>query len=148
MTGTERVHGGTQAAVVGDRARRAVVVIAIAVLLFRWDWLIPFVDARASAALHRDVRIGHLHVALGRRTVVTAEDVRVADPAGFPPDDAFATARRLAITVDLWGFLHDRSVLRIPVIDVDAPRVTVATDKDGTPNYDRIPPVGTACLDF
>lgn len=113
-----------------------IVVIAIAVLLFRWDWLIPFVDARASAALHREVRIGHLHVALGRRTVVTAEDVRVADPAGFPADDAFATARRLAITVDLWGFLHDRSVLRIPVIDVDAPRVTVATDKDGTPNYD------------
>ena len=113
-----------------------VALIAIALLLFRWDWLIPFVDARASAALHRDVRIGHLHVALGRQTVVTAEDVRVADPAGFPADDAFATAHRLAVTVDLWGFLHDRSVLRIPMIDLDAPRVTVATDKDGKPNYD------------
>jgi uncharacterized protein involved in outer membrane biogenesis len=109
--------------------------VLLAVLLFRWDWLIPIVQARASAALHRPVRIGHLEVALGRVTTVTASDVTIADPDGFPEDAHFAQLGQLAIAVDVWGFLHDRSVLRIPSISVVQPDVVVATDSAGQPNY-------------
>jgi uncharacterized protein involved in outer membrane biogenesis len=110
-------------------------VVLVAALLFRWDWLIPIVQARASAALHRPVQIGHLEVALGRVTTVTASDVTIADPNGFPDDAHFAQLGQLAIGVDVWGFLHDRSVLRIPSISVVQPDVVVATDSAGQPNY-------------
>jgi hypothetical protein len=34
------------------------------VFLWRWDWFIPLVESRASAALGRPVTISHLHVSL------------------------------------------------------------------------------------
>jgi uncharacterized protein involved in outer membrane biogenesis len=111
------------------------VVVLAAVLLFRWDWLIPLVQAQASAALHRPVRIGHLEVSLGRVTTVTASDVTVADPDGFPADQHFAQLGQLAVSVDVRAFLHDRSVLRIPLVSVVDPDIVVATNAAGAPNY-------------
>lgn len=57
------------------------------VLVWRWDWLIPLVNSTASAALGREVTIGHLHVGLGRIVRVTADDVTVANPEGWPQKD-------------------------------------------------------------
>ena len=60
-----------------------VLAAVLVVLLWDWDWFIPFVDARASAALGRRVSIEHLHVRLGRRTTIVADSVKVANPDGF-----------------------------------------------------------------
>ncbi len=67
-----------------------VVAIVALVMLWNWDWFIPFVDARASAALGRPVTIGHLHVRLGRVTTVVADDVKI----GNPPDLTVRTSSR------------------------------------------------------
>ena len=111
----------------------AIVLVAV---LFRWDWLIPVVEARASAALGRPVAIAHLHVDLGKITTVTADGVTVANPQGFPDGSHLATADHLIVTADVWGWLHHRNELTIERIEFDHPVVDVATGPDGKPNYD------------
>jgi uncharacterized protein involved in outer membrane biogenesis len=117
------------------------VAVLVALILFRWDWLIPFVEARASAAIGRTVTIEHLHVSLGRTTTVVADEVDVANPDGFaaPVEGAdhahFAHAAHLGISVDVWGYLQGGG-LNLTSINLDHPDVVVATDAQGKPNYD------------
>jgi len=59
-------------------------LILVLVVAWDWDWFIPLVESRASAAIGRKVTIAHLHVHLGRRTRLVADDVEIANPAGFP----------------------------------------------------------------
>ena len=66
-------------------------LLVLLALLFRWDWLIPLIEPRASAALGRPVTLEHLHVKLGRTVVVTADNVVVGNPEGF--DDPVPLAR-------------------------------------------------------
>ena len=112
------------------------VVLLLLVLLavfWRWDWFIPLVEARASAALGRPVTIAHLHVSPGRVTRIVADDVQVANPDGFPPESRFATIDHLGISVDLWSLI--RGPIVIPAIDVDHPVVAVATGPKGEENW-------------
>lgn len=111
-----------------------IAAIVVVVAVFRWDWFIPIVQSRASAALGRQVTIGHLHVGLGRVTTITADHVTIADPAGFPPDRHLATIDRLRINVDLAALIRHHT-LRIPEIDIQHPVADVATSPDGKPNY-------------
>src|SRR2546423_4866871 len=62
---------------------------------WNWDWFIPIVQGRASAALGRPVTIAHLRAQLGRITTVDADDVRIANPAGFPESGDFVRIARL-----------------------------------------------------
>jgi uncharacterized protein involved in outer membrane biogenesis len=109
-------------------------MLVLAVVLFQWDWLIPVVESRASAALGRPVTLSHLHVHLGRVTRVVADDVAIADPAGFPDGSKFATADHLTIDADVMAYIRDR-VIKLPRIELAHPVVEVATDKSGQPNY-------------
>ena len=60
-----------------------IIVVPLLLVLFgTWDWFIPFVDARASAAIGRQVGMQHLHARLGRITTITAEGVHIANPTG------------------------------------------------------------------
>jgi uncharacterized protein involved in outer membrane biogenesis len=108
-----------------------IAAIAAVVAVFRWDWFIPTVERRASAALGRQVTIGHLHVGLGQVTTITADHVTIADPAGFPPDQHLATIDRLEIEVDLAALIRDHAI-RIPEIDIQHPVADVVTSPDGT----------------
>ena len=95
-------------------------VLAVIVLITVWDWnwFRPMVEARASAALGRPVHVGRLHVALGRVTQVTVDDVVVDNPKGFDADTKFATVPKLTVRVGLFDYLfHGRLVL--PLIDVE-----------------------------
>ena len=109
-------------------------LVVVAAVLFRWDWLIPVVEARASAALGRPVTLQHLHVQLGRTTRVIADDVAVANPDGFPDGSKFATLDHLTIDADVMAYIHDRTI-KLTRIALDHPVVEVATDKAGDPNY-------------
>nr|WP_321984058.1 AsmA family protein [uncultured Lichenicoccus sp.] len=113
-----------------------VIAIAIIVLiaLWDWDWFIPLIDSRASAALGHKVTMQHLHVRLGRTTVVTADGVRVDSPAGFPPDQPLATIDRLGISIGVLTYLHER-VIDIPLISIDHPVVNALAHEDGTANW-------------
>ncbi len=125
----------------GRRAKRrlawlGVPLLALGLLVsfWSWDWFIPLAEARASAALGREVRITHLHVKLGRITTVTAEGVRVGNPPGFPDDPPFAEVGRATAQVDVGAFLRSREVV-IPSVELDRPVVNVIGREDGSRNY-------------
>ncbi|WP_428378216.1 AsmA family protein [Lichenicoccus sp.] len=118
-------------------------VIAIAIIaliaLWNWDWFIPLIDSRASAALGRKVTMQHLHVRLGRTTVVTVDGLRVDNPPGvgadaFPPDQPLASIDHLGISVGVLTYLRER-VIDIPLINIDHPVVNALAHEDGTANW-------------
>ncbi len=111
-----------------------VVAVIALILLWSWDWFIPLVDRQASAALGRKVTIQHLHVRLGRTTMVTADAVRVESPPGFPADQPFATMDHLTIGVGVLSYIRHH-VIDIPLIDVDHPVVNAITHPDGASTW-------------
>jgi uncharacterized protein involved in outer membrane biogenesis len=105
------------------------------VVFWNWDWFIPIVQSRASAALGRPVTIGHLHVRLGRVVQVTADDVVVANPPEWPSGDpAFVSIRALTVQADAWGYMHGNGLV-LPLIGLDTPAILVAETSDGTANF-------------
>jgi uncharacterized protein involved in outer membrane biogenesis len=111
-------------------------VVAL-MLLWNWDWFIPLVEARASAALGRRVTLSHLHVHLGRQTTVTADDIVIANPDGFPAlrDGApLARIARLTVVDNVMDYLHGRRIV-LPLIGVDQPRLDAAILPDGRNNF-------------
>ena len=111
-----------------------VAAIAALVLLWNWDWFIPLAERQASTALGRPVKITHLHVQIGLHPTIAADGITIANPDGFPADAPFATIDRLAVTVDIPAYIHDRSV-DIPTIDVQHPVVMARALPDGRNNW-------------
>lgn len=111
-----------------------VLAIVIVAVLFRWDWFLPLVESRASAMLGRRVTAQHVHVQLGRVMRITFDDVRVANPAGWPKGGDFATARHLAVSVNAATLLRTRQVV-VPVVAFDHPAVDAEQLADGTDNW-------------
>ncbi|MBE9603753.1 AsmA family protein [Acetobacteraceae bacterium H6797] len=109
-------------------------VIVAAVALFRWDWLIPLVEPRASAALGRDVRIEHMHVRLGLSPVVTLTGVTVASPPDFPDQRPFARVETLSAQVNGWDWAWGRAPLTLPWIELDKPMLNILHTADGKRN--------------
>ncbi|TCZ63536.1 AsmA family protein [Roseicella aquatilis] len=107
--------------------------LALLALLFRWDWLIPIVEAQASARLGRPVTLQHLHVSLGRTITVTAEGLRVGNPPGFPDDPPFAALPRTEVQVAFRPLLSGQVV--IPAVTLDNPQVEMIGRADGSTNY-------------
>ncbi len=111
-----------------------VVLLGAAVAVFQWDWLIPFVDKRASAALGRPVTITHLHVRLGRVPHITAEGVTVGNPDGWEGGGNLATADKLSVDLDAMAYIRRRQVV-IPSITLDSPKVDAQQLADGRNNW-------------
>ena len=111
-----------------------VVAVIAVIALWDWDWFLPIVDARASAALGRKVTAQHLHVQLGRTTVATLDGVQVASAEGYPVDKPFATAAKLAVTVDVMAYIHTRQIV-IPQITIDNPVVDAEQNAQGAANW-------------
>ncbi|SDB47088.1 AsmA family protein [Belnapia rosea] len=108
--------------------------IGVFLALFRWDWLIPIVEARASAALGRPVTIEHLHVSLGLITTISAEGLRVGNPPGFEDAPPFATVPRASLDLDVSALIQSREIV-IPQVTLDRPSVEVIGRADGSNNY-------------
>jgi hypothetical protein len=121
-----RIAGGIVAVV-------AVAVLAL-VLLWNWDWFIPLIEARASAALGRKVTLAHLHVRLGRDTVIAADDIIIANPDGFPADAPLARIGRLSVTASVLDYLHTRGIV-LPNITVNKPDIHATALPDGANNF-------------
>jgi uncharacterized protein involved in outer membrane biogenesis len=111
-----------------------VLAIGLFLLLFRWDWLIPIIEPRASAALGREVTLEHLHVKLGRTVVVTADGVVVGNPEGFADPTPFARVARLSAAIDVWGWWKG-GPLTLPWIEAEKPVLNVRAMPDGSANY-------------
>ena len=92
----------------------------------------PRVERLAAQSLGRPVAIGGLHVAWGRRTVVTASDIVLGNIAwGSEPE--MVRIGRLAATLDLAAVLH--GVLRYEHLRLDNVRVLLERRADGAPNW-------------
>ena len=104
------------------------------ILAFRWDWLIPLLEPRASAALGRPVKVTHLHVSLGRVTHVVLDGVSIGNPAGWPGGGDFATAEHLVLDVDAAKLLRTRQV-SLPLIEFERPVVDAQQLADGNSNW-------------
>lgn len=111
-----------------------VLLLALLALLFRWDWLIPLVDSRASAALGRKVSIAHLHGHLGRTTTFVADDVEIANPDGFDPDPPLARIEHLTVSLLPLAWLHGQGIV-IPEIALDHPAFAARGKPDGSNNW-------------
>jgi hypothetical protein len=112
-----------------------VILIVLLVAFWNWDWFIPLVQSRASAAIGRKVTITHLHVHLGRVIEVTADGVVVANPADWPDGDPpLAAVRALTIQADAWGYLHGHGLV-LPQIGLDGARILAAEASDGSANF-------------
>ena len=106
----------------------AAVVLAMA---WDWNWFRPFVEARASAALGREVHMERLALRPGRVTTIIMQGPRIANPAGYDDaDTAIATALTVDFDVEAW-LRHRRIVL--PRVVVDRPvlhLLQTAPDRD------------------
>jgi uncharacterized protein involved in outer membrane biogenesis len=113
-----------------------IILLMLLALLWNWDWFIPTVQSRASAAVGRNVTISHLHVHLGRVVTVTADDVVVANPPDWPSGDdpPFATVPVLTIGVDALGYVQGHGLV-LPLIALRGARVFAAETPDGTANF-------------
>ena len=117
----------------------AALFVVLLILLWNWDWFIPFVDARASAVLGRRVAIGHLHVRLGRTTIVTADDVTIANPDNFPQQDPLARLPGLTVAVNVMDYFRSSAIV-LPYIIIDRPRIAATVLADGRRNLTILRP--------
>jgi uncharacterized protein involved in outer membrane biogenesis len=113
-----------------------IIILAIVLLAVFWDWnwFRPLVEAQASAALGRPVTLQRFDLQPGRRTVVIADGVTIANPDGVPADKPFATIGRLAVTIDVMAYLHGRTIV-LPEIVVDHPDIEAAQPDGQAPNW-------------
>jgi AsmA family protein len=111
-----------------------VAAITALVAFWNWDWLIPFVEDRASSAFGRRVTIAHLHVQLGRVTTVSADDVRIANPADFPEQGDFARIARLSMQADVMAYIRSREIV-LPGIVLERPEVQARQSADKKDDY-------------
>jgi uncharacterized protein involved in outer membrane biogenesis len=112
-----------------------VVLLGLLVAVWNWDWFIPAIQTRASAALGRTVTLGHLHVRLGSTVEVAADNVVISNPPDWPAGDPpLATVGRLTMRVDVLGYIMGRGLV-LPLVALDKPVMYVAETKDGTPNF-------------
>lgn len=122
-----RVAGGAVGAIV--------LALLLLILLWRWDWFVPLINRKASAALHRPVSIAHLHVSPGLNTVVTLDDLDIKQPETFADEkEDFASAKQITVAVKLWRYITGHG-LEIPRIVIDSPRGDIVARADGTANY-------------
>jgi uncharacterized protein involved in outer membrane biogenesis len=112
-----------------------VIIFLLLAIFWNWDWFIPFVDARASASLGRQVTVRHLHVGLGRTITVTATGVTIANPSEFPKNEPpLASIDRLIVGVSVLDYIaHGR--VSLTRIEVDHPVANIRQLPNGTNNY-------------
>ncbi len=112
------------------------VVLCVALwFLWSWDWFLPIVDAKATAAAGRKVTAQHLHVRLWTTTRVELDGIRIEEPKDFPEEKPFATVGRLVVTLRPLAYLHGAGLV-IPTILIADADATIRGLPDGKTNLD------------
>jgi len=98
-------------------------------------WLAPLAARQASAALGRPVEIGRLHLHPGTPVAITAEDVVVGNPPGFPAGEGpFLRIPRLTAMLDAGALLRRREIV-LPSVTLEGPVAHAVSTPDGQTNY-------------
>jgi hypothetical protein len=107
-------------------------------------WLRPIAEWRASAMLARPVSIGRLRLRPGGQLVLTAEDLVVGNPPGFPAgEEPVARVPRLTARMDPLASLRRREVV-VSSVELERPLVRAVATEDGHDNYRFGPSAGLA----
>ncbi|WP_029605984.1 AsmA family protein [Kozakia baliensis] len=112
-----------------------VFLIVLLIIFWRWDWFVPTINRRMTAALHRPATISHLHVHLGFVTTVTVDDLDIKQPEGFEKEkEDFASAKHITVSANVWRYITGHGIA-LPLIAVDTPRGDIVSRLDGQNNY-------------
>lgn len=118
-----------------------IALIIVALTLLALPFLIninsfrPQLEARASAALGRKVKLGELRLSILRGTLV-ANDIEVADDPAFSPSN-FLMAKSLEIAVELKPLLFSRQVNVVGLV-LEHPTITLIQANDGAWNFSTL----------
>jgi uncharacterized protein involved in outer membrane biogenesis len=111
------------------------VLIVLLAIGWQWDWFIPLVENRVLAATGRTTKIGHLHVGLGRTVEITADDVVITNPTGWPNDaPPLASIETLTVRANVWDYVFGRGLV-LPRIVIKRPHIYAAETPDGSSNF-------------
>ena len=111
-----------------------VAAVVAVIALWNWDWFLPIVNAKASAALGRKTTVEHLDVKLGRTTQVILSGVRVENAEGLGNGKPFADIGKLTVAADVMAYIHSRQIV-IPQIIVDHPVIEADADANGKASW-------------
>jgi uncharacterized protein involved in outer membrane biogenesis len=128
MTSTPRRHRGLK--ILGV----ILLLIALLIVFWDWNWFRGIAQAQASAALGRPVSLGHLDARVLRlHPWVAVDDVVIANPAEFGDDKTMLTVKRLSARVDLRKLLHRQAW--VEEIWVQSPKGELKPGPSGKANY-------------
>jgi uncharacterized protein involved in outer membrane biogenesis len=126
----------------GLRGGAGLLVLLALVLLSLPLWLPPILERQAAAALGREVTVGGLRLRPGSPLVLTARDVTIANPPGFPAGEPFARIPRLTVHLDALAWLRGEGLV-LPLVELDRPALRAITTGDGRSNHAfRVAPAG------
>src|SRR6202041_277551 len=92
-------------------------------------------EAQASAALGRDVKLGDLSLSILSGKVV-AKDIEIADDPAFS-QSAFLKAKSVKIEIELKPLIFSRQ-LNLTGIVIDRPQINLLKAADGTYNFSTL----------
>jgi AsmA protein len=119
----------------------AIVVVALIVLLFIIPFLIPVnkfkptIEAKAAAALGRQVKLGNLSLSLLTGSL-GVDDLSIADDPKFGTNP-FLTAKSLRVGVEMMPLIFSQQV-NVTAITIDKPQVMMLRDPSGKWNFSTI----------
>jgi AsmA protein len=119
----------------------AITAIAILLVLVALPFLIdvnrfrPELESKASLALNRQVKLGHLSLSIFAGQVA-ADDIEVADDPAFSKAN-FITAASLKIGVELKPLIFSRQ-LNITEIVLESPQIALMSGGNGTWNFSSL----------
>ena len=121
------------------------IVAAVVVLILLVIILVPFLvngetfrptlESRLSAALGRQVSLGHLTFSLLSGSLV-ADNVAIADDPAFSTSP-FIQAKQLKVGVELQPLIFNKQV-RITRLDIDTPAIQLIQNQAGKWNFSSI----------
>ena len=118
-----------------------ILAVVLLILFWNWDWFLPLVNARASAAIGRRVTVQHLHVRLGRIIMIRLQNVEIANPPEFASQPPLAAVDDLSITADAMAYIHGQGIV-LPRIDIAHPVIAATALPNGENNFTLIAPSG------
>ena len=119
----------------------AIVVAVFVVILIALPFLInvnsfrPRIEAEATQALGREVRVGNLSLSILSGSV-SADNISIAEDPAFGKNP-FVTAKSLEVGVELWPLITSKE-LRVTDITLEQPEITLLKTADGKWNFSNL----------
>lgn len=118
-----------------------IVVAVVIVILIALPFLInvnsfrPRIEAEATQALGREVKVGNLSLSI-LSGAVSADNISIAEDPAFGKNP-FVTAKSLKVGVELWPLITSKE-LRVTDITLEQPEITLLKTADGKWNFSNL----------